>query len=401
MRELGLRMESAYYQEVFQSVVGLRVREVLVSDFIPVNEPLLNGNEKKYLLECIETGWISSEGPFVERFEREFAARVGRKHGIAVANGSVALDAAIVALGIGQDDEVILPAFTIISCAAAIVRAGAIPVLVDSEPDTWNMDISQVEAKITPRTKAIMVVHIYGLPVDMAPLMSIAEKHGLAVIEDAAEMHGQTYQGKPCGSFGEISTFSFYPNKHITTGEGGMIVTDDDGLAERCRRLRNLCFQPGRRFVHEELGWNLRFTNLQAAIGLAQLERLDEFVSRKRRMGTLYSKLLADLSHVQLPLLSTGFADNIYWVYGLMLGDEISFDAEEAMRRFAAEKIGTRPFFWPMHEQPVFAKQGLFKGESYPVAERMARRGFYLPSGMALTDDQIQRVVDIAHKILD
>jgi perosamine synthetase len=372
-----------------------------MSDFIPVNQPLLDGNEKAYLCECIDSGWISSEGPFVERFEQEFAARVGRHHGIAVANGSVALDAAIVALDIGQGDEVIMPAFTIISCAAAIVRAGAIPVLVDSEPDTWNMDISQVEAKITPRTKAIMVVHIYGLPVDMAPLMRIAERHGLSVIEDAAEMHGQTYNGKPCGSFGAISTFSFYPNKHITTGEGGMIVTDDDALAERCRRLRNLCFQPGRRFVHEELGWNFRFTNLQAAIGLAQLERLDEFVSTKRRMGALYSKLLADLPHVQLPLARTGFADNIYWVYGLVLGEEMSFDAEETMRRFAAEQIGTRPFFWPMHEQPVFAKTGLFKGESYPEAERLAHRGFYLPSGMALTDQQIKRVTTVAHKILN
>lgn len=371
-----------------------------MNDFIPVNQPLLDGNEKTYLCECIDSGWISSEGPFVERFEHEFARRAGRRHGIAVANGSVALDAAIVALGIGEGDEVIMPAFTIISCAAAIIRAGAIPVLVDSEPDTWNMAVSQVESKITPRTKAIMVVHIYGLPVDMAPLMRTAEKHGLAIIEDAAEMHGQTYNGKPCGSFGAISTFSFYPNKHITTGEGGMIVTDDDALAERCRRLRNLCFQPGRRFVHEELGWNFRFTNLQAALGLAQLERLDEFVSRKRRMGTLYSTLLTDLPHVQLPLARTGFADNIYWVYGLVLGEDVSVDAEEVIRRFAAEKIGTRPFFWPMHEQPVFAKRGLFKGESYPVAERLARRGFYMPSGMALTNEQIRRVAAAAHKIL-
>lgn len=371
-----------------------------MNDFIPVNQPLLDGNEKTYLCECIDSGWISSEGPFVERFEHEFARHAGRRHGIAVANGSVALDAAIVALGIGEGDEVIMPAFTIISCAAAIIRAGAIPVLVDSEPDTWNMAVSQVESKITPRTKAIMVVHIYGLPVDMAPLMRTAEKHGLAIIEDAAEMHGQTYNGKPCGSFGAISTFSFYPNKHITTGEGGMIVTDDDALAERCRRLRNLCFQPGRRFVHEELGWNFRFTNLQAALGLAQLERLDEFVSRKRRMGRLYSTLLTDLPHVQLPLARTGFADNIYWVYGLVLGEDISFDAEEAIRRFAAEKIGTRPFFWPMHEQPVFAKRGLFKGESHPVAERLARRGFYMPSGMTLTNEQIRRVAAAAHKIL-
>jgi perosamine synthetase len=262
------------------------------------------------------------------------------------------------------------------------------------------MDVTQVESKITPRTKAIMVVHIYGLPVDMKPLLEIAQRHGLAIIEDAAEAHGQTCDGKACGSFGALSIFSFYPNKHITTGEGGMLVTNDDQLAERCRRLRNLCFQPPRRFVHEELGWNFRMTNLQAALGVAQLERLDEFVARKRRMGELYSKLLAGLPHVQLPPPQTSYAKNIYWVYGLVLGDEIPFDAEEAMRRFGEHKIGTRPFFWPMHEQPVFRKAGLFSGESHPVAERIARRGFYLPSGLALTTEQIEQVATTAIKIL-
>lgn len=372
-----------------------------MSDFIPVNEPLLNGNEKKYLNECIDTGWISSEGPFVERFERAFASRVGRKHGIAVANGSVALDAAVVALDIGPGDEVIMPAFTIISCAAAIVRAGATPVLVDSDPRTWNMDVSQIEARITPRTRAIMVVHIYGLPVDMAPLLEIAGRHKLAIIEDAAEMHGQTYRGRACGSFGELSAFSFYPNKHITTGEGGMIVTDDDHLAERCRRLRNLCFQPGRRFVHEELGWNFRFTNLQAAVGLAQLERLDEFAARKRAMGALYTRLLQQEARFQLPPARTDYADNIYWVYGIVLDDRCAFDADEAMRRLQQLHVGTRPFFWPMHEQPVFLNRGLFAGERYPVAERMARRGFYLPSGMALIEDQIRRAAEAALQIVN
>jgi perosamine synthetase len=367
---------------------------------IPVNQPLVDGNEKRYLNECIDTGWISSEGPFIKRFEEEFAARVARKHGIAVSNGSVALDVAVAALGMGAGDEVILPAFTIISCAAAIVRAGAVPVVVDSNPQTWNMDVSQLEAKITPRTKAIMVVHIYGLPVDMEPLLELAEKYGLRVIEDAAEMHGQTYKGKPCGSFGDISTFSFYPNKHITTGEGGMVVTDDDQLAERCRSLRNLCFQPQRRFVHEELGWNFRMTNLQAALGVAQLERLDEFVARKRHMGRRYTELLADIPGLELPLERTDYAENIYWVYGIVVKDEVLFDAAEAMQRLSERKIGTRPFFWPMHEQPVFHKMGLFKGESHPVAERMARRGFYIPSGLALTDEQIERVADAVKEVL-
>lgn len=360
---------------------------------IPVNEPLLDGNEKAYLIECIDSGWISSEGPFVRRFEEDMAAHVGRKHAIAVSNGSVALDAAVVALGIGPGDEVILPTFTIISCGAAIVRAGATPVVVDSDPVTWNMDVEQVERRIGPRTKAIMVVHIYGLPVDMAPVEALAERHGLAIIEDAAEMHGQTYRGRPCGSFGAISTFSFYPNKHVTTGEGGMLLTDSDELAERCRSLRNLAFKPPRRFVHDDLGWNLRMTSMQAALGVAQLERLDRFVERKRAMGRRYTTELAGVKGVQLPLPSNADAQNIYWVYGLVLDDDVGFDAEEAMRRLAQAGVGCRPFFWPMHEQPVFRRMGLFREEAHPVAERIARRGFYVPSGLALTDEQIDTVI--------
>ena len=367
---------------------------------IPVNEPLLDGNEKKYLLECIETGWISSEGPFIKQFEEKFAARVGRKHGIALTNGTAAIDAAVDALGIGSGDEVILPAFTIISCITQIVRSGAIPVLVDSDPITWNMDVSQIEAKITPRTKAIMIVHIYGLPVDVDPVLALAKKHGLKVIEDAAEMHGQTYKGKACGSFGNISTFSFYPNKHITTGEGGMIVTDDDELAETCRSLRNLCFNPKKRFVHERLGWNLRMTNMQAALGVAQLERLGEFVQRKRHMGKRYSELLAGLPGVQLPLAKTDYAENIYWVYGLLLDDELGIDVEEVMSRLAQKGIGTRPFFCPMHMQPVLQRMELFKGERNPVAERLYRQGFYIPSGMALTDEKMVEAAQAVREVL-
>jgi len=367
---------------------------------IPVNEPLLNGNEKKYLLECIETGWISSEGPFVKKFEQMFADRVERKHGIAVTNGTAALDAAIESLGIRKGDEVIMPTFTIISCIGQIIRAGATPVLVDSDAETWNMDVTQIEEKITPRTKAIMIVHIYGLPVDMDPVLEIAKRHGLKVIEDAAEMHGQTYRNKPCGSFGDISTFSFYPNKLITTGEGGMVVTNNDQLSEDCRSLRNLCFQPGKRFVHERLGWNLRMTNMQAALGLAQLEQLKEFVERKRHMGNLYNELLSGLSNVRLPLTKTDYAENIYWVYGLLLDDDFDMDAEEVMDKLAEKGIGTRPFFCPMHMQPVLQKKGLFEGENYPVAERLYRKGFYIPSGMALTDDQIKESALAVKEIL-
>jgi perosamine synthetase len=375
---------------------------------IPVNEPLLNGNEKKYLNECIDTGWISSEGPFVQRFEERMASAVGRRHGIAVCNGTAALEAAVAALKLEPGDEIVMPAFTIISCAAAIVRYGCVPVLVDSDPVTWNMDLdklrskleTEIEIKGNRKIKAIMVVHIYGLPVDMDPVLAMAERYGLKLIEDAAQMHGQTYRGKPCGSFGDLSTFSFYPNKHITTGEGGMVLTDDDHLAERCRSLRNLCFQPQKRFVHEELGYNFRMTNLQAALGIAQVERLDEFAARKRRMGQRYHELLSEVDGLELMPEKTEYADNIYWVFGMVLKDEVPFDAEEAMRRLGHKGIGTRPFFWPMHEQPVFHKMGLFEGERYPVAERLARRGFYVPSGMALTDEQMNEVAEEVKNLL-
>ena len=284
-------------------------------DFIPVNEPLLNGNEKKYLCECIESGWISSEGPFVKEFEQRMSETVGRKYGIAVSNGTAALEVAVQALGIGQDDEVIMPAFTIISCAMAVTKVGAVPILVDSDINTWNMKVDEIEAKITSKTKAIMIVHLYGLPVEVTPILAMAKKYNLKIIEDAAEMHGQTYNGVPCGSFGDISTFSFYPNKHITTGEGGMLVTDDEDLAERCRMIRNLCFRKDIRYIHDEISGNYRFTNLQAAVGIAQLERLNEFVERKRSMGKYYTEALKDIKGLVLPIEKTDYANNIYWVY--------------------------------------------------------------------------------------
>jgi len=230
-------------------------------------------------------------------------------------------------------------------------------------------------------------------------VLVLCQRYGLKLIEDAAEMIGQTYCGKPCGSFGDISTVSFYPNKHITTGEGGMILTDDDDLAEQCRELRNLCFKSGKRFVHERLGWNLRMTNLQAALGVAQLERLDEFLEKKRLIGRRYNELLADMPGVQLPLAQTDYAENIYWVYGLVLDDSVEFDVDEAMSRLAKLGVGCRPFFYPMHQQPVLREMGLFEGESYPVAERMYRCGFYVPSGLALTEDQILLVADALKQV--
>lgn len=369
-----------------------------MKNFIPVNQPILSGNEKKYLDECIKTGWISSEGPFVSQFEDQFAKRVDRKYAIAVCNGSAALETAVAALNIGKGDQVIMPTFTIISSAAAVVRTGAVPVLIDSDPITWNIDVTQIEKKITSKTKAIMVVHIYGLPADMDPILSLAKKYGLKIIEDAAEMHGQTYKRRPCGSFGDVSIFSFYPNKLVTTGEGGMIVTDGKSLADKCKSLRNLCFQK-KRFIHEELGWNFRMTNLQAAIGLAQLERLDEFVNIKKRMGKRYTELLKDIRGIQLPLPKTDYAENIYWVYGIVLKDR-RLKTEETIEELTRLGIGTRPFFWPMHKQPVFRKMGLFKNEQYEIAEKLSHDGFYIPSGLALKEKEIVKVATSLKEIL-
>lgn len=366
---------------------------------IPVNTPVLDDRERELLSECVRSGWISSEGPFVAQLEEGVAHQVQRKHGIAVCNGTAALDVAVACLQLDRGCEVILPSFTIISCASAVVRAGLIPVVVDADPRTWNMRVEDVEAAITPRTRAILAVHLYGLPVDMQALLALASRHDLRVIEDAAEGLGQTCRGAPCGSFGDLSILSFYPNKLVTTGEGGMVLTDDPVLAARARSLRNLCFTE-RRFVHEELGWNYRMSNLQAAVGVAQLERLEASVQRKREIGARYQAGLRGLRGVQLPLASTDCAENLYWVFGLVLDDSVAFDAAEAMLRFAAKGIGSRPFFWPMHEQPVFQKMGLFRGVQLPHCERLARRGLYIPSGLGLTNSEIDDVIIAVREVL-
>ncbi len=360
---------------------------------VPVNVPLFGGNEKKYLNECIDTGWISSEGPFVEKFESQFSEYIGRQYGVAVTSGSAALDIAIKAVGILPGDEVIMPTFTIISPALSVINAGGVPVLVDNDPVTWNVDVDSIAPLLTSKTKAILIVHIYGLPVDMEKVLHLAKKYKLLVIEDAAEMHGQTCNGKKCGSFGDISIFSFYPNKHITTGEGGMIMCDDKEVAERCKKLRNLAFEPDKpRFIHYESGWNYRMTNLQAAIGVAQLEQIDEFLKKKRFIGEYYQNGLSFLSRYgyQLPLKETPYASNIYWVFGLMAPSKK--DKNEMLKYLTAQRVGTRPFFWCMHEQPVF-KDYSFAQQKFPVAENMARCGFYIPSGLGITESDLSHVV--------
>lgn len=366
---------------------------------LPVNQPLLDGREKELLIECIDSGWISSDGPYVKKFEDGFAQFIGVTHGVAVSNGTAALEAALFAIDLKEGDEVIMPSFTIISCAIAALRFGAKPVLVDIEPVTWNIDVELIESKITSRTKAIMAVHMYGHPCDLDPILTLAKRYNLKVIEDASQVHGAFYKGALCGSIGHISTFSFYANKILTTGEGGMVMTSDDHLADRARRYRNLCFRPERRFYHTEIGNNLRMTNMQAAIGVAQLERLDEFVEKKRAIGAYYAELLNNISNVKAQV-ELPWAKMVYWMYCIELDESSGCDANKMMTELSARGVGTRPFFLGLHEQPILLAEGWYQCERYPFTERAARQGLYLPSSLNLTETEIAYVVDQVSDIL-
>ena len=315
---------------------------------IYVNKPHLEGNERKYLLNCIKTGWISSEGPYVKKFEKEFAKFTNRRFSTSVSNGSVALEIALRSLKLKKGSEVILPTFTIISCCNAIINAGLKPVLVDCDLKTWNMNFEEIKKKISKKTSAIMIVHIYGITVDIDPILAIAKSKKLKIIEDASEMHGQEYKKKKCGSFGDVSIFSFYVNKHITTGEGGMILTNKKKIYEENLKIKNLYFGKGvNRFKHQGIGWNQRFTNLQAAIGLAQLERIKEIVKKKRTIGEYYNKKLKILSNkLHLPLNSTSYCKNIFWIYGLVIKDRIKVNAEFIINVLKKKGIECRPFFY-------------------------------------------------------
>lgn len=360
---------------------------------IPVCEPLLAGNEEKYVLECLRENWISSGGKFIGKFEEGFAHYCGQKHGIGVCNGTVALHLALAALDIGKGDEVIMPSLTIASTAFAAIYCGAKPVFVDVEPDTWNIDPAKIEAKITRRTKVIMPVHMYGHPCDMDAIIRIARKHRLTIVEDAAQAHGAQYKCKMAGSFGKAACFSFYSNKLITCGEGGMVVTNDRKLAEKCRRLRNLGFLKKRRFFHKEIGFNYRMTNIQAAIGVAQLENAAGLLNRRRANAQMYDRLLAGIEGLTLPVEREG-CRNAYWMYGAVVDRSFGIGRDVLMAKLRAKGVETRTFFIPMNQQPVLKKMGLVdKKSKYPVSDRLGRDGFYLPSGGGLTKDQIAHIV--------
>lgn len=368
---------------------------------IPVHDCVLSDGEIELVNRCLRDHWISG-GPMVAALEKRVAGRAQRAFGVAVSSGSAALELAVDCLSLKPGDEVIVPAFTIISTVAPLVRRGLVPVLVDADPDYWTMDLDQVARKIGPRTRAVVAVHLYGLPVSMPRLVGLAYTTRLKILEDASQALGQRCGADPCGSFGELSTFSFYPNKLITTGEGGLIVTDEAWRADACAAGRNLFMGRGaHRFVHEELGWNFRLTDLQAAIGVAQCDAWDSRVRRKRAIGAAYTERLTGVAGLQCPAARTDYADNHYWVYGVVLTDERpDHTAEKVITALDQRGIESRPFFCPMHQQPALRKRGLFKGERYPVAERLFARGLYLPSGLTLNDSQIDRVTDALKEIL-
>jgi perosamine synthetase len=361
--------------------------------FIPVCEPLLAGNELKYVTEAVSKGWISSSGGFVKEFEQKFAAYLGVKHAVTVTNGTAALHLALVAAGIGPGDEVIVPTFTMIASAAAVCYAGAKPVFVDCERDTFNLDVSRIAEKISERTRAIMPVHIYGLSCDMSPLLELARRHGLVVVEDAAEAIGSRYEGKPCGALGTLGCFSFFANKAITTGEGGMVVTDDDELAQKLRYYKNLCFPltGPRRYVHEHVGFNYRMPNTVAAIGLAQLERVDDYVSMRRENAQRYNDRLRGERGISVPV-ERPYAYNSFWMYAILIEDDFGLSRDEVMKGLEARGIDTRSFFVPMHQQTGLVAYGADVSGSYPHSEYVSPRGLYLPSSSGLSEEQIERV---------
>jgi perosamine synthetase len=373
---------------------------------IPVNEPKLDGRESEYLLKCITSGWISSEGPFVGDFERLFSSYVGGQYGTAVCNGTAALETALFALGIQSGDEIIMPSFTIISCAVAALRLGAKPVFVDINRETWNMDTSQVESKVTSKTKAIMPVHIFGHPVDMDPLFDIADAYKLKIIEDAAEAHGAQYLSKTnthtwlkCGAMGDVACFSFYANKIITTGEGGMVVTNDPAIAKRAVSYRNLCFKPERRFYHTELCYNFRMTNLQAAVGLAQLERIEEFIAIKRSLGEYYRDKLSRVPGIRFQV-EKPYAKCVYWMYAIEIDEATELTADLVLQRLGQYGIGARPFFMGLHAQPILQELGVTTGEHFPHTDKAYKQGLYLPSGLTLTRTQIDVVSEAMQEIM-
>lgn len=368
--------------------------------FIPVCEPFLNGNELNYVTDAVKTGWISSAGKYVSAFEEQFADYCGCKYGVAVCNGTVALHLALAAFGIGKGDEVIIPTFTMIASAFAVCYTGAIPVFVDADENTWNINVEKIEEKITPRTKAIMPVHIFGLMCDMQKITEIAKKHNLYIIEDAAEAHGAEMNGKKAGSYSDIAAFSFFANKNITTGEGGMVVTNDKALYDEARYYKNLCFplDGNRNYTHEHIGFNYRMSNVIAAIGLAQLEKADEYKQMRIRNNRLYREYLQDVPGIVFQSEADNYL-NVCWMNALcIVPEQYGKTKDELILHLKENNIDTRLLFNGMHNQKALIDYGCNVEDIYPVSDRLTQNGFYLPSASNLTEEDIQY---ISQQIID
>ena len=369
--------------------------------FIPVNTPLINNKDALAVAKTIKSGWISSEGPNVREFEKKIAKFLNRRFGCAVSSGTAALEIAVRSLSLKKNDEVIMPSFTIISNAMAIVKSLAKPVLVDVNIDTWNIKIEDIEKKITKKTKCLMIPHIYGLSNDMDKILKIAKKYNLYVIEDAAEVIGLKYKNKPCGSFGDISILSFYANKHITTGEGGMLLTNNFKFYEKFKDYRNLCFGSKKnRFNHYDISWNYRYTNIQATLGLSQLKRIKQIIKKKHKIGNYYYKYFKDIKNIILQPNKLSYCKNIYWVFGIVLNKNNKNNINSVVKKLLSKNIGTRPFFWPMHKQDALKKKNYFKNINLPNSEFISKNGFYLPSGLGLTSKELKFVKDTVISIL-
>lgn len=352
---------------------------------LPIAEPTLGDKELQYVSECILTGWISSAGKFVSRFEESMANFCGTKYSIATSTGTSALHLSLLALGVGPGDEVIVPSLTFIATANAVTYTGAKPVFVDSEPETWNINPSKIEEAITSHTKAIIPVHLYGHPADMDPILEIASQHGLAVIEDAAEAHGARYKDRCVGSIGDIGIFSFYGNKIVTTGEGGMIVTDKSDLAEKMRILRDHGMSKKQRYWHTSIGYNYRLTNLQAAVGVAQMEKIDNILAVKHHIAQMYNEGLRDVQGICLPP-KAWWASSVCWLYTILIENA---DRSDVIKKLQNSDIETRPLFIPVHAQPIYNT-----GQTLPVAEHLSKVGLSLPSAAGLSDKDIHHVIN-------
>ncbi len=367
--------------------------------FIYVSEPKLSNKTKDYVLDCLKTEWISSSGSYLEAFEKKWAKYCNKKYAVSVTSGTAALIVALKALNLKSGDEVIMPSFTIISCALAVIEAGGKPVLADCDLDTWCIQVEEIKRKISSRTRAILIVHMFGHPANIDEIKKLIKNKKIDIIEDAAESHGSKFKNKIVGSFGKISCFSFYVNKLITTGEGGMALTDDKSLYNKMKNLRNLAFNNTRRFSHNEIGYNYRMTNIQAAIGLSQLEKIKEHIKIKRENTLFYNKILNSYDlPISLPV-EKKWARNTFWMYGIVVKNK-TMTAKKLSMKLLDNNIETRPLFLGMHQQPVFKKMKLFKNDMYPNTEYLSKYGLYLPSGLRLNKLKIKLICRTLKRIL-